>query len=345
MPITDQDRKLANDTFKVRIASNMDLTRTALTKIFAPDALDSFSFDSNSVSKQVERLKGINDVDQLSECFLGIIDYPMGVKRIDDEHHRYLSSRYYSRLHKTNHADALFEGTSSRSYQHGFSNHSYTFGYYLSKNRDKISAPELQAILDLFYYGYITKGFHSYCEIHAAFLRASENYDYPALRSDDLLASSSLTVNLVPPHLRSHKTAFDKLLTKLQDETIGIIIEDNQALKAIAENLHKKLNHASQAFFNTPTPESLVKFKSDCMNEINLALKAFKTHLSTWEKLSPILKGILGVLALIFIVPAVVVAVSSSYTQTFFGSSPYQRLDLLRGRMDHDFPDTFPAAG
>jgi hypothetical protein len=213
----------------------------------------------------------------------------------------------------------------------------------LSQNKTKISKAELQAILNLFYYGYITKNYHSYCEVHAAFLRASENYYYPELNTEDLLAPQEATAACqVLPYLRPHKKAFETLLTQVQDETIAIIEEEGipQALKAAAKQLCHELNRAKQNFFENPTNESLVIFQGTCRDQINTAQKVFEAHLSTWEKFHPILKGILGILALILIIPALIIEARSSYTQTFFGKPTSKKLERLGKDMNLFFSNS-----
>ncbi len=334
MPVNVQELILQN-SLRIRIEKNMILTQTALVKIFTVSALKTFNDETKSSSVYpssfFEPLSldfSHTDVDKLCDIFLDILHLPFGNKRIDDTHKSYIQTRTRSRELKKNHRDALFAGTSTRSYKDGFSNHAYTFAYYLSKNRDNFSTEELKAVLDLFYYGYIKKDFHSFCEIHAAFLRASENFGYPELRVDDLLAPSPLALQHPgSPNLQSHQQTFNALLARLLDETETIVRKGTtnsryKAVKTKATTLYQNLSDAGKAFFkNTPTSLSLKQFATACETEINMAMEEFKKHRSLWSKLHPILKGILGVLALITIVPAVVVAVSSSYVQTFFGSS------------------------
>jgi hypothetical protein len=77
-------------------------------------------------------------------------------------------------------------------------------------------------------------------------------------------------------------------------------------------------------FFEDPTPESFASFKELCRDNINQAAKEFKQHRDLWPTMNPILKGILGILAALTIVPALIItaATKEGYINTFFKPAP-----------------------
>lgn len=179
-----------------RLQNNLDTTKNALVKIMSMGCLKEFdnltpraqghadtSFNDylQNFPAIILGLKKSSDLRSLCSNFLALLYMPFGIRLIDSRHLAYMNSRAISQQRNNNDDDDLFQGTASRRYVHGFSNHAYTFGYYLSLNRHRLSNEELSCIVDLFYYGYIKENYHSYCEVDAAFLRISENYNYPEL--------------------------------------------------------------------------------------------------------------------------------------------------------------------
>jgi hypothetical protein len=89
------------------------------------------------------------------------------------------AKRQLSREARRNSLDGskdLFSGTGTRPYRAGFSGHTYKFAYFLNANKDKVSPNEWQSLISFFYATYIKYYHHSFAEIDAAFLRASEDF-------------------------------------------------------------------------------------------------------------------------------------------------------------------------
>jgi hypothetical protein len=92
-------------------------------------------------------------------------------------------------------------------------------------------------------------------------------------------------------------------------------------VKLAAEKLVSCLEQAQNKFFSQDiiTLKSFEDFKGRCNAAITEAEKEFKNHRG-WHALHPMLKGLLGILAGITIIPALVVQLISThgYTATFF---------------------------
>ena len=91
--------------------------------------------------------------------------------------------------------------------------------------------------------------------------------------------------------------------------------------KATAEALNTALSNAERAFFDNPiTEHTFSKFKTDCMTAIDKSKQVLKAHRDTWHQLHPLIKGIIGVLATLLIIPALYVGLytKDGYVQTFF---------------------------
>jgi hypothetical protein len=108
-----------------------------------------------------------------------------------------------------------------------------------------------------------------------------------------------------------------------------------QVAKA-AEQLRPALEKAKTKFFKNkkPTEQDLKNFLNSCHEAINNAKGEFSNHRSDlgreWNKIHFILKGLLGILACISIVPAIIVEVKTKNVWgTFFGSSPTDSANKL----------------
>lgn len=87
----------------------------------------------------------------------------------------------------------------------------------------------------------------------------------------------------------------------------------------VACNVVKNLEGAA-IFFKNPTSESFAEFKEFCKANINQANNEFIHHRELWHTIHPILKGLLGVLAALTIIPALLVdaMAKEGYVDTFF---------------------------
>ena len=114
-------------------------------------------------------------------------------------------------------------------------------------------------------------------------------------------------------------------------------VATSRAATELVDNLNDAYTHFSQ---NT-TPVTLEKFRRDCALRIDVAEQEFKAHLSAWDKISPLLKGILGLIAALTVIPALIVAKKSpsGYCGTFFSSSPIVELNTSVELLKKDIID------
>ncbi len=326
----DLDEKNLTQVLRTHLASNLDTAKQALTKIFTIDALKTFdktarlssehkytNFTSyaNSFPNTIASFSKSHDVDDLCYHFLDILFMPFGIRRIDQNHSNYMKSRAESIRKHENHDKKLFKGTNSRRYVHGFSNHAYTFGFYLSLNRDHLTSIELRCVIEIFYYGYLKKNYHSFCEVDAAFLRAAENYNFPELTMETPKAIANEQHKLEKQQLKlkkaedqhhSQKTenqhqqqaehakmlakqTFDRQI-RLLDKKIehlktrkdeAEVIDYNKELDDAynaANTLKSDLTHAFQSFFANPTDVQSKEFRKSCDEHFKTAHKQLDRH-------------------------------------------------------------------
>ncbi len=123
---------------------------------------------------------------------------------------------------------------------------------------------------------------------------------------------------------------FDKWLGELQLKTTELQEKGYSNYKYIdvaeaAGHLQQSLEIARRNFVPPHTTATdFTTFKTSCESAIKNAGSEFKNHRSSWGQLNPIVKGFLGVLALLTVLPAFIVAVASThgYRETFFGDPP-----------------------
>lgn len=88
-----------------------------------------------------------------------------------------------------------------------------------------------------------------------------------------------------------------------------------------ALRLSRNLEVAGEIFFTNPDVESFKTFKASCKNIFaSNEAGALKEHRGIWYQIHPILRGILGLLAALTIIPAFIVVVTAThgYVDTFF---------------------------
>ena len=186
---------------------------------------------------------------------MGTIYFPFGLYVIDDTHQEYLKQRDSARSSKCNENSPLFNGTRSTPYVHGFSNHAYTFAFYLFECFPlEEGGLDLCLVIEFFYFEYINKGFHSFGEIDAAFLRALENVTLRAPQNTNLNEKISNTINAQLPRwcgcvfFRSHHN-LDEIASRLSQSTRGIM---QQAVEnAYNANISSRVRSAT-------TPEAVI---------------------------------------------------------------------------------------
>ncbi|MBA3535549.1 MAG: hypothetical protein H0T84_02900 [Tatlockia sp.] len=135
-----------------------------------------------------------------------------------------------------------------------------------------------------------------------------------------------IEVNQLKLELNSHKVELNNLINKLQFkhselEKKGSNNVDYQKLAENVDDLHITLK-AQMKFFEDPSASKFQNFHKTCMNEINDLIKNSQHHRG-WHQINPIIRAIVGVLAAITVVPALVVMLKSKsgFFQTFFATS------------------------
>jgi hypothetical protein len=92
--------------------------------------------------------------------------------------------------------------------------------------------------------------------------------------------------------------------------------------------LNHVLNNEGNKFFNNPSAKSFEQFQKACHEQMVVAKKEFEAYSGFWERLNPILKGFIGVLAAIPLLPFIIASVKAKndFTNTFFSPPPSQKL-------------------
>lgn len=109
-------------------------------------------------------------------------------------------------------------------------------------------------------------------------------------------------------------------------QTVSTIVSEEKEeasdaqIVMIAENLTLQLNNERAGLGDNPEQEDIDKFSRNCKEIIVNSAPELKKDPKLWSRVHPALKGILGVLAALTIIPAVIVAVSTKkgYIATFF---------------------------
>lgn len=160
---------------------------------------------SDSLADDFKKLGNASDLGELNTRFLNILYLPFGLNPLGAQYRHYHKARDTARKASNNHCNsdniALFTGTQHLPFVNGFSIHAYTFARYLAINKGLVDPATLELIIQFFYFNYIQNQFHSFAEIDAAFIRASEDAQYQELNLLSGLktatAATSLTTTTV----------------------------------------------------------------------------------------------------------------------------------------------------
>ena len=138
---------------------------------------------------------------------------------------------------------------------------------------------------------------------------------------------------LLEGNIEQQRLLFIKYLDELKIKTKVLISKKNEGNKKyykvgmVAETLNFVLDAASKKFFATPTRLEFKIFKDSCEGAIRNVEKEFKQHRSMvgkiWKGIRTILKGIIGVIALLAVIPYFAMERKSkhSFRNTFFANS------------------------
>lgn len=172
-------------------------------------------------------------------------------------------------------------------------------------------------------------------------------FDPPPATNGDKEAVHQVPENPKPKEATKYlvidRATFDALLNALKLKTDELIEKGTRTSKhynpkyvdvgQAAQTLYTQLKTAANDFFpNQPTQEQVDLFKHTCMKAITTAEDKFGTHRG-WGSIHPILRGIVGVLATLLIIPALVIKFKTKpgYTGTFFTKPPTDSADQLDG--------------
>ncbi|WP_133130093.1 hypothetical protein [Legionella yabuuchiae] len=146
--------------------------------------------------------------------------------------------------------------------------------------------------------------------------------------------------------INPYKQPFDELLNELKIKTDELIEKGGKTnphhgrykqAKLAAEQLITTLEDAREQFFNHEiTQNTFDAFKNNCNNAIQNAGEEFQKHRG-WHAVNPILKGLLGVLAALTIIPALVAhsTAKHGYAGTFFNTPKTDSAGKLQSFQDN----------
>lgn len=119
---------------------------------------------------------------------------------------------------------------------------------------------------------------------------------------------------------------FNKVLKELDTKSSKGNLEKYFKVKQVMGDLNRRLSEAGKEFFaSSPTQEGFDKLQRNCNAIMDEAEINLKKNRGTWNKMNPILKGILGFLASVTLIPGLLIAATSKrvekhgYVNTFFG--------------------------
>ncbi len=115
---------------------------------------------------------------------------------------------------------------------------------------------------------------------------------------------------------------------------------DYGTVRQTAQSLHRLLQKKSNNFFANPTSESFELFKGECRILMADAENEFKNHRgnSLVDGILAIMKGILGVLAALTVIPALIVesTFKRGYVKTFFSSETVSAQQFAEVKEDYN---------
>ena len=114
-------------------------------------------------------------------------------------------------------------------------------------------------------------------------------------------------------------------------------------IQSAAVTLHSALEIAVNGYMDNITQDNITQdnlmakthqFLTDCRRAITNAKSEFQKHPSIWFKINPIIRGILGVLSAITVIPALIIGSKykygvSGFSSTFFKTPKHDPNDTL----------------
>lgn len=149
--------------------------------------------------------------------------------------------------------------------------------------------------------------------------------EHPPLPNPDEL-SMTHRLQLAKAH-HQYDEILNQLKIKTDELTAKSKVKSYIKVAHAAEKLVLTLEQEAKHLFSTlqmPTQEALILFQNNCQAAIQEAKTEFAQHRQVWGQLNPIIKQLLGILALITIIPAVLVSTYAKhgFVGTFFAQKP-----------------------
>lgn len=139
------------------------------------------------------------------------------------------------------------------------------------------------------------------------------------------ITSSTSMLGSLALDLAKQEKEFNTLVRQLNDIAARLAKKHSSKVYAdasrIALLLSQELQLAGETFFAAPDAESFKAFKASCQSIFaSKEAQALKEHRDVWFQIHPVFRGILGVLAVFTIIPALIVTATSKhgYMGTFF---------------------------
>lgn len=127
------------------------------------------------------------------------------------------------------------------------------------------------------------------------------------------------------PDLAKQEKEFSLFVRQLSDMATSLETKYSSTVYASASRAAMRLSHklklAGKTFFANPDVESFNTFKASCKSIFaSQEAQVLKEHRDIWYQIHPIFRGILGILAILTIIPAFIVAVTAKHgcAGTFF---------------------------
>ena len=110
------------------------------------------------------------------------------------------------------------------------------------------------------------------------------------------------------------------------------------------------LESSADAFFKAPNASQFQAFKKSCKKAVHEGQQELSKHRHTWDSMAPWIRVVLGVVALLTVLPALGVAIAApkGLHGTFFGQektdsaqkleSFQEKLDDVEEKLEQNFP-------
>lgn len=157
------------------------------------------------------------------------------------------------------------------------------------------------------------------------------------------LVSAEVTARIAAQQYKLTMSRFDSLIAILDEKKKALMkkglvahsFEKNKHYLKVAQaalDLITDIKVSAKNFAEKPTSDNYLKLCDTCIRAIDKAKPEFKKHRDFWYQISPIFRQILGVLAIITIIPAIATEILSrnGFVNTFFKLPPTDSYEKLK---------------